>query len=154
MSKKIVVVMGGPSSEAEVSRRSGNAILAALKSKNYNADGVILSTPTGSTAYNLSAGGPIVDPGAEILIFTPIAPHTLMNRSLVLKAADNVEIEVLATHEEETEELMEVNFDGKEAMKLSKGDRVGVTRSDRHVKMICLDEVSFMETLHQKMKES
>ena len=122
--------------------------------KNYNADGVILSTPTGSTAYNLSAGGPIVDPGAEILIVTPIAPHTLMNRSLVLKAADNVEIEVLATHEEETEELMEVNFDGKEAMKLSKGDRVGVTRSDRHVKMICLDEVSFMETLHQKMKES
>ena len=122
--------------------------------KNYNADGMILSTPTGSTAYNLSAGGPIADPKAEILIFTPISPHTLMNRSLVLKATDYVEIEILATHEDETEELMEADFDGKEALKLSKGDRVSVTRSDKHVKMICLNEVSFMETLHRKMKES
>ena len=122
--------------------------------KNYNADGVILSTPTGSTAYNLSAGGPIVDPGAEILIFTPIAPHTLMNRSLVLKATDNVEIEVLATHEDETEEVMEVNFDGKIIAKLSMGDRVAVTRGERYVKMISLNEISFMEMLHRKMKES
>ncbi|MBR4580548.1 MAG: NAD(+)/NADH kinase [Lachnospiraceae bacterium] len=123
--------------------------------KNYSADGVILSTPTGSTAYNLSAGGPIVDPGAEILIVTPISPHTLMNRSLVLNATDNVEIEVLPTHEEEEyEEIMEVDFDGKENGKLVPGDRVGVTGADSHVKMICLNEVSFMETLHAKMKES
>ncbi|MBR3039056.1 MAG: NAD(+)/NADH kinase [Lachnospiraceae bacterium] len=122
--------------------------------KNYNADGVILSTPTGSTAYNLSAGGPIVDPGAEILIVTPIAPHTLMNRSLVLKASDYVEIEILSTHEEETDELMELNFDGKESVKLSAGDRVGVTSASRHVKMIRLNEVSFLEVLHNKMKES
>ena len=122
--------------------------------KNYNADGVILSTPTGSTAYNLSAGGPIVDPGAEILIVTPIAPHTLMNRSLVLKASDYVEIEILSTHEEETDELMELNFDGKESVKLSAGDRVGVTSASRHVKMIRLNEVSFHEVLHNKMKES
>jgi len=122
--------------------------------KNYNADGVILSTPTGSTAYNLSAGGPIVDPGAEILIFTPISPHTLMNRSLVLKATDNVEIEVLATHEDETEEVMEATFDGKPIAKLSMGDRVAVTRGDRYVKMISLNEISFMEILHRKMKES
>jgi len=123
--------------------------------KNYTADGVILSTPTGSTAYNLSAGGPIVDPGAEILIVTPISPHTLMNRSLVLNATDNVEIEVLPTHEEEEyEEMMEVDFDGKEYGKLFPGDRVGVTGADCHVKMICMNEVSFMETLHRKMKES
>ena len=123
--------------------------------KNYNADGVILSTPTGSTAYNLSAGGPIVDPGAEILIITPISPHTLMNRSLVLNATDNVEIEVLPTHEEEEyEEMMEVDFDGKDNGKLVPGDRVGVTGADCHVKMICLNPVSFMETLHRKMKES
>ena len=123
--------------------------------KNYSADGVILSTPTGSTAYNLSAGGPIVDPGAEILIVTPISPHTLMNRSLILNATDNVEIEVLPTHEEEEyEEQMEVDFDGKENGKLVPGDRVGVTGADSHVKMICLNEVSFMETLHRKMKES
>ena len=123
--------------------------------KKYSADGVILSTPTGSTAYNLSAGGPIVDPGAEILIVTPISPHTLMNRSLILNASDNVEIEVLPTHEEEKyEEQMEVDFDGKENGKLVPGDRVGVTGADSHVKMICLNEVSFMETLHRKMKES
>ena len=122
--------------------------------KNYNADGVILSTPTGSTAYNLSAGGPIVDPGAEILIVTPISPHTLMNRSLVLKASDYVEIEILSTHEDETDELMELCFDGKESVKLSAGDRVGVTSAGRHVKMIRLNEVSFLEVLHKKMKES
>ena len=122
--------------------------------KNYIADGVILSTPTGSTAYNLSAGGPIVDPGANILIVTPISPHTLMNRSLVLNATDNVEIELLSTHEEEIVELMEVDFDGKENGILAPGDRVGVTGAERHVKMISLNEVSFMETLHRKMKES
>lgn len=122
--------------------------------KNYIADGVILSTPTGSTAYNLSAGGPIVEPGANILIVTPISPHTLMNRSLVLNASDNVEIELLSTHEEEVVEQMEVDFDGKENAVLVAGDRVGVTGADRHVKMISFDEISFMETLHRKMKES
>ncbi len=122
--------------------------------KNYSADGVILSTPTGSTAYNLSAGGPIVDPAAEILIVTPISPHTLMNRSLVLKATDYVEVEMLPTHEDEFSEQMEVDFDGKENGILSPGDRIGVTGAECHVKMICLNEVSFMETLHRKMKES
>ena len=131
-----------------------NIIINGNLLKNYSADGVILSTPTGSTAYNLSAGGPIVDPAADILIVTPISPHTLMNRSLVLKATDNVEIEMLPTHEEEYSEQMEVDFDGKENGILAPGDRVGVTGADTHVKMICLNEVSFMETLHKKMKES
>ena len=121
--------------------------------KNYNADGVILATPTGSTAYNLSAGGPIADPGSELLIVTPVSPHTLMNRSLVLKATDNVEIEVLMTHEEETEDIMEAHFDGKSAIKLSVGDRISVSKSEQKVKMIRLNEISFLETLHNKMKE-
>ena len=122
--------------------------------KNYNADGVILATPTGSTAYNLSAGGPIADPGSEILIVTPISPHTLMNRSLVLKATDNVEIEVLMTHEDETEDIMEAYFDGKSPIKLSVGDRIGVSKSAQKVKMIRLNEISFLETLHNKIKEN
>lgn len=58
----------------------------------YNADGMIISTPTGSTGYNLSAGGPIVEPGAEMLLITPICPHTLNARSIVLSGHDQVEI--------------------------------------------------------------
>ena len=122
--------------------------------KSYSADGMILSTPTGSTAYNLSAGGPIVDPGAELLLFTPICPHTLMNRSIVLKADDNVEIEMLATHEDESDEILEANYDGNVTVRLSAGDRVSVSKADRIVRLVRLGGISFLDTLHRKLKES
>ena len=77
----------------------------------YSADGIIIATPTGSTAYSMSAGGPIVDPKANLLLITPISPHTLNAKSIVLGAEDKITIEV-AVRNGEQEEKVEVSFDG------------------------------------------
>ena len=77
----------------------------------YHADGVLLSTPTGSTGYNLSAGGPIVEPSAEFILLTPICPHTLNSRSIILSSEDVVEI-VIPKGREGHVQCLEVNFDG------------------------------------------
>ncbi|MCQ2517469.1 MAG: NAD(+)/NADH kinase [Lachnospiraceae bacterium] len=122
--------------------------------KSYSADGVIVSTPTGSTAYNLSAGGPICEPESDVILITPISPHTLMNRSIVLKAEDIIEIEILGAHDVDSEQLIEVNFDGGNRMPLKTGDRVVVTKSQRTTELVTFDDVSFLETLHIKMIES
>ena len=77
----------------------------------YNADGIIISTPTGSTGYNMSAGGPIVDPKAKLLLVTPINSHSLNAKSIVLSADDQIEIEISARNHE-TDDSAEVSFDG------------------------------------------
>ncbi len=121
--------------------------------KNYKADGVILATPTGSTAYNLSAGGPLVEPGADIMLVTPICPHTMLSKSFVLKAQDEVAVNILAPHEADVEQIIEVNFDGSNRVKLMAGDRVVVSKSDKTVTLIRLSQLSFLETLHRKLRE-
>lgn len=121
--------------------------------KSYRADGVILSTPTGSTAYNLSAGGPIVEPGADMILVTPIAPHTMLSRSIIFKAEDEIEVRILPPHEPDPNQYAEVLVDGSSMMKLQPGDRVIVTRSSLTTTLIRLSSVSFLETLYEKMKE-
>lgn len=127
--------------------------VSGKKLKSYSADGVIIATPTGSTAYNLSAGGPIAEPESDIILLTPISPHTLMNRTIVLKADDKVEIEILKAHDEDSQMQIEVNFDGGSRLPLQPGDIVTATRADVVTSLISFDEVSFLETLSIKMSE-
>lgn len=97
----------------------------------YRADGIIISTPTGSTAYSLSAGGPIVHPGLPVMIITPICPHTLTNRPLVVSSEMKVELKI-STQEPDTY----LTLDGQIGTRLKTGDVVEVRKSDTFVKLI------------------
>lgn len=118
----------------------------------YSADGVMVSTPTGSTGYNLSAGGPIVEPKAKLLLVTPICPHTLNTRSIVLSAEDRITIQIEAGREGKRLEV-EANFDGSHKVTLRTGDRIEIKQSDKKTDIIKLNHVSFLEVLHKKMNE-
>lgn len=118
----------------------------------YSADGVMVSTPTGSTGYNLSAGGPIVEPKAKLLLITPICPHTLNTRSIILSAEDRITIEIDAGREGEPQEV-EANFDGSHKVILCTGDKLEIKQSEKKTDIIKLSNVSFLEVLHKKMNE-
>lgn len=116
----------------------------------YEADGVIIATPTGSTGYNLSAGGPIVSPKTTLMIVTPISPHSLTSKSIVLSSEDEIVIEVLRMRKAQKEEAI-ISFDGQDGMKLSAGDRVRICKADSVTKMIKLFDLSFYEVLREKI---
>lgn len=117
----------------------------------YNADGLIVATPTGSTAYNLSAGGPIVEPQARLVVLTPVCTHNLMNnRSIILSEEDVIDI-VIGDNKEGEEQEVEASFDGRYPVTLRTGDSIRIIRSDKVTKIIKLSKVSFLETLHKKM---
>lgn len=116
-----------------------------------SADGIILATPTGSTAYSMSAGGPIVEPGAKLLLVTPICPHSLNTKSFVLDAEDEVTIEI-ASRRAEVAEACEVSFDGEEIIPLAVGDRITVKRSPLCTRIVKLNQQSFLEILRKKMQ--
>lgn len=120
---------------------------------NYNADGVIVTTPTGSTGYNLSAGGPIIEPKAELIMLTPICPHTLNQRSIVLSSQDVIEIEIFEGKEGQIQ-TVEASFDGNHTIALSAGDRIRIVKSQESAEFIQLNRESFLEVLHKKMRES
>ena len=113
----------------------------------YNADGMIIATPTGSTAYNLSAGGPIVDPKAEMILLTPICAHTLNSRSIVLSASDQVQIRMKGQEKMK----QSVIFDGDTEILLNPGDFIEVKRADAIAKIIKLKRSSFVERLMEKL---
>lgn len=119
---------------------------------NYSADGMIVTTPTGSTGYNLSAGGPLIEPGARLIMMTPVCPHSLNQRSLVLSPEDIIEIEIPRSRDG-GEQTVDVNFDGSHAVPLGTGDRLCVTRSEKVTEFIRLNQVSFLEVLHRKMQD-
>lgn len=119
----------------------------------YSADGVILTTPTGSTGYNLSAGGPIVEPKARLITLTPICSHTLNQRSIILSPEDVIEIEIPKGREGQ-EQVVEVNFDGSHAVTVRTGDRIRIAESEKTADIIQLNQVSFLKVLHKKMSES
>ena len=117
----------------------------------YEADGVIISTPTGSTAYNLSAGGPIVEPTASMIVITPICPHALNTSSIVLSAEDEIVIEIAEGRHDAVEEAM-VAFDGADTLLLVTGDRVTIRRAGASTRLMRLSRISFLEMLRRKMK--
>lgn len=113
----------------------------------YTADGMIVSTPTGSTAYNLSAGGPIVAPGAELMVLTPICSHSLYARSIVLSAQDQVRLRI---SQDASKKQMAV-FDGDRVIDLSDGEALEIRRSEKYTSLIKLKDVSFLDNLRNKM---
>lgn len=119
----------------------------------YCADGVIVATPTGSTGYNLSAGGPIVEPSARLLLLTPICPHTLNTRSIVFSPEDEITVEI-PEGKDGNEQVVEANFDGSNTITLRTGDRILIRRSDRTTGIVRLNTESFLTVLHKKMSET
>lgn len=120
--------------------------------KGYHADGIIISTPMGSTGYNMSAGGPIVEPKANLMVLTPICPHTFNSRSIILASEDVVTVEIPQGHDGGAQE-MEVCYDGKQKIRLVTGDRIEIRKSQKKLKILKLNQVSFLEILHKKMVE-
>ncbi|MGA7754360.1 MAG: NAD(+)/NADH kinase [Candidatus Sulfotelmatobacter sp.] len=112
----------------------------------YRADGMIVATPTGSTAYSLSAGGPVLMPTVKALIVTPVAPHSLTHRPLVVP--DSSEIEILLRSEEEVAYL---SLDGQPGLDLSDGDRVRCRRSEHEVNLFRSGS-DFFQALRTKLK--
>ena len=117
----------------------------------YQADGVILSTPTGSTGYNLSAGGPVVEPTAQMIVITPICSHALNTSSVVLSADDLIDVEVCEGRYGRQEQVS-LCFDGAEQTTLVTGERVCIRRAGQTAKLIKLSRESFMKTMRKKMK--
>lgn len=115
----------------------------------YSADGIIISTPTGSTGYNLSAGGPIVSPSASMLLITPIAPHTLTARSVILP--DDVTVKIEIGERADSEGHAEATFDGDASIEMKCRDFIEIRKSCRTVQFVKLDQVSFLEILRKKM---
>ena len=117
----------------------------------YEADGIIISTPTGSTAYNLSAGGPIVEPTASLIVITPICSHALNTSSVVLSADDVIEVEICEGRYGRQEQVS-LCFDGAEQTTLVTGERVCIRRAEQSARLIKLSRESFMKTMRRKMK--
>jgi NAD+ kinase len=113
----------------------------------YRSDGLIVSTPTGSTAYSLSAGGPIVHPSVESIIITPICPHTLSDRPLVIRDSSLIELCVLGDAES-----IYLTLDGQTGVPMESGDRVRITRAPGCLKLIQPPRKSYYEILRSKLK--
>jgi NAD+ kinase len=112
----------------------------------YRADGLIISTPTGSTAYNLSAGGPILFPTMDAVVLTPIAPHTLSNRPIVVPAAQRVDVALLVEQE------VMLTMDGQVGVPLRGGDVVEVQKADARIRLVRFPSKDFFSVLRTKLK--
>ena len=116
---------------------------------NYPADGLIVATSTGSTGYSLSAGGPIVGPNLNVTVITPICPHSLNTRSLVVSDKEELRIETQATHDD-----IVLTIDGQTLYNLRSGDKILVHRSPHRARFVKLNGRSFYESLRTKLKRS
>ena len=112
----------------------------------YRADGLIISTPTGSTAYNLSAGGPILFPTMDAVVLTPIAPHTLSNRPIVLPGAQRVDVTLLVDQE------VMLTMDGQVGVRLRQGDVVQVEKAPARIRLLRFAQKDFFSVLRTKLK--
>ena len=113
----------------------------------FRADGLIISTPTGSTAYSLAAGGPIVFPSLDSFVITPICPHMLTNRPLVVPDSSRIEV-----HLKSVSESAYLTVDGQVGTELSQGDTVVVRKSDRSIELITSRKRTYFEVLRNKLR--
>jgi len=113
----------------------------------YRADGLIVATPTGSTAYSLAAGGPIVHPDLDTFVITPICPHMLTNRPLVISGSSQIEVDFSAA-----EEPVYLTLDGQIGLQLGPTDRVAVTKSPTKVKLVRPPNKTYYEILRNKLR--
>lgn len=114
---------------------------------NFRADGMIICTPTGSTAYNLSAGGPIIYPTMGAIVMTPICPHMLSNRPIVFPDASLVEVSLMEPHEE-----IYLTLDGQEGFPLTGDEKITVSKSAHSVRLVHLPDKNYFEVLRGKLK--
>lgn len=141
-----------------VIHRSGNLQVLSLSVyvngeflSTYHADGMIISTPTGSTGYNMSAGGPIVDPKGSMIVLTPNNAHNLNSKSIVLDAEDVIEIEI-GSRRLQRDELAGVSFDGDYDQQLMVGERFVISKALNYTTICKLNKKSFLEILRKKME--
>lgn len=113
----------------------------------YRSDGLIISTPTGSTAYNLAAGGPILHPLLPVVVVTPICPHTLTLRPIVVPDSASVDIRLETPHEE-----VYLTLDGQEGTQIEYGDTISLRRSDDVVRLIKTSDRTFYDSLRDKLR--
>jgi NAD+ kinase len=125
------------------------ALVDGLKVATYPADGLIVSTPTGSTAYSLSAGGPVAHPNLGIMLLTPICPHTLYARALAVDARSRVQVNILGQHSSSM-----LTIDGQETHALAPGDVVSVTKAEVSVRLVRRQGWSFYDVLRRKFHET
>ncbi len=116
----------------------------------FRADGLILATPTGSTAYSLSAGGPVVDPQMECILFTPICPHSLFNRSTVFSADKRLEVSADSDYHGD----VYLTVDGDEPVRIHRNDVISVCRSPRSTMLIKMDDRNFYDIVNRKILHS
>ena len=112
----------------------------------YKADGLIVSTATGSTAYSLSAGGPLINPKVKVLLMTPICPHTFNARPMVMDENDEIKIDIAALHRD-----IIVTFDGQESFHILPGDAVIVRRAPLPAKIVKFDDKNYYQTIRTKL---
>ncbi len=122
----------------------GDQLVTAVK-----ADGLIVATPTGSTAYNLAAGGPIVHPAMDALVLTPIAPHTLTNRPIVIPSEREVRVRSKGSN---AGDEVYVTVDGQTGFAIYEGDEIAMTRAARPLRLVRSTTRSYFEVLRQKLK--
>ena len=139
-----VISRGATSRLIELEVRIDGEILTT-----YRCDGLIVSSPTGSTAYSLAAGGAIVSPAADVLTITPICPHTLSNRSVIVRLDSKVGVRVISPKPE-----VFLTADGQVQIPLFMGNVVSIARSERTVRLVRLPGSSFFTTLRQKLNWS
>lgn len=116
----------------------------------YRADGLIVATPTGSTAYSLAAGGPLVGPGAEVMVMTPICPHTLSGRALVIGDSSVIEL----SPSDRNQEPVLFTVDGRDTLRVARASVVVVEKAPKPLRVVRLPEHSFYETLRKKLSWS
>jgi NAD+ kinase len=139
----VVITKAARARMTDLSVFVGNEFVTRVK-----ADGLIVATPTGSTAYNLAAGGPIVQPVVDAIVLTPIAPHMLTNRPVVIPASSMVRVQPTMAERDE----LYITFDGQAGYQLEAGDEVHIRCADRRVRLLRPSSRSYFEVLRQKLK--
>ncbi len=137
----IVVHRGTNPSLVEVAIHVGGVYL-----NTFEADGLVIATPNGSTAYSLAAGGPIISPSIEAVVITPICPHTISNRPIVLPADQNIQIQYLSDYDP-----VEIRADGISRYHLRTGEVFHITRSPKRFRLVNLNRRDYFSTLRTKL---